>query len=140
VLPAHESAVRRLAADAAGAPYRALMSLADAQSFEDGVVVLEGDLGGQVYAVFPAREVRCSEGGLRALLADLDARARSSPVPEDADLYFERHLMGAPIAGGAGGGVVLPGGWVNDEFVQAGLDRDILDVVSGRRARLAPRG
>jgi hypothetical protein len=140
LVPPYESAVRRLAADAAGVPYRALRSLSDAQSFEDGVVVFEGDLGGQVYAVFPAHEVRCSEDALRELLADLDARARSSPVPGDADLYFERHPMGSAIAGGAGGGVVLPGGWVNDEFVQAGLDRDILDVVSGRRPRLAPPG
>jgi hypothetical protein len=136
VVPDHESAVRRLAADAAGTPYRALTSLADAQAFEDGAVILEGDLGGQVYAVFPAREVRCSEDALRLLLADLDARARAHPVPGDADVYFERHPLGAAIAGGGGGGVVLPGGWVNDEFVQAGLDGDILDVVSGRRRRL----
>jgi hypothetical protein len=140
VVPAHESAVRRLRADATGTPYCALASLVEAQDYEDGVVVLEGDLGGQVYAVVPAHEVRCSEAALRGLLADLDARARPGPAVGDADLYFERHAAGARIAGGAGGGVVLPGGWVNDEFVQAGLDRAVLDVVRGRRRHLGPPG
>ncbi len=140
VIPAHESAVRRLAADRRGVPYRALTSLAAAQAVTDGVVVVEGDLGGRIYAVFPAAVVRCSEAGLRALALDLDARLCPAPGGDGADVYFERHRIGDPIAGGDGGGVVLPGGWVHDELVQADLERAVLDVVTGRRSRLPPPG
>jgi len=138
VVPAHESAVRRLAADAAGRPYRALRTLVEAQAADDGVVVLEGDLGGQIYAVFPSSVVRCSEQVLRELVRDLDAHARPFPDGDATDVYFERHRLGEAIAGGAGGGVVLPGGWVQDELVQAGIEAAIVDVVMGRRARLGP--
>jgi hypothetical protein len=92
-----------LAADAAGRPYRALRSLAEAQAVDDGVVVLEGDLGGQIYAG-PASVVRCSEQRLRDLLRDLDARARPLPHGDTTDVYFERHRIGDVIAGGAPGG------------------------------------
>jgi hypothetical protein len=130
--------VRRLAADLAGTDYRALRSLAEARAVDDGVVVLEGDLGGQIYAVFPASVVGCSEERLVELVHDLDARARSVPDRDATDVYFERHRIGATIAGGAGGGVVLPGGWVHDELVRAGIEREIMAVVAGRRARLGP--
>jgi hypothetical protein len=136
VIPPYESAVRRLAADATGSDYRALRSLAEARAVDDGVVVLEGDLGGQIYAVLPASVVSCSEAQLVDLAHDLDACARPFAGGEAADIYFERHRIGEPIAGGSGGGVVLPGGWVHDEFVQAGIEREIFDVVRGTRARL----
>ena len=136
VIPAHESAVRRLAADRRGLPYRALTTLAAAQAVADGVVVVEGGLGGRIYAVFPAAVVRCSEAGLRGLALDLDVRLRAAPGGDGADVYFERHRIGDTIAGGDGGGIVLPGGWVHDELVQAGLERPVLDVVAGRRPRL----
>ena len=136
VIPTHESAVRRLAADAAGADYRALRTLSEARAVEDGVVVLEGDLGGQIYAVFPASLVACSEERLDTLVRDLDAWARPGAGADDAAVYFERHRLGQVVAGGAGGGVVLPGGWVHDELVQAGVERQVFAVVAGRRPRL----
>lgn len=138
MVPAYESAVRRLAADAGGPPYRALRTLAEARKVDDGAVVIEGDLGGQVYAVVPARLVRCTEATLRRLAADLDALVRPSSGGDAADVYFERHRTGDRVIGGAGGGVVLPGGWVHDELVQAGLEAAILDVVGGGRPHLAP--
>jgi hypothetical protein len=138
VVPPHESAVRRLAADATGRPYHALRTLAEARAVDDGVVVLEGDLGGQVYAVFPASAVRCSEEQLRRLARDLDRRLRPSSDGSGTDVYFERHRFGERIAGGAGGGVVLPGGWAHDELVQAGLEAAIAEVITGRRDALGP--
>ena len=150
VIPPHESAVRRLAAEAAGAEYRALRSLDEARAAGDGVVVLEGDLGGRIDAVFPAAIVRCSAERLVALARDLDAHARSAPAAGGRDdgtagtgevaVYFERHRIGAAIAGGAGGGVVLPGGWLHDRFVRAGIEPTVLAVVAGRRDRLGSPG
>jgi hypothetical protein len=142
VIPPYESAVRRLAADAAGTDYRALCSLAEARAVDDGVVVLEGDLGGRIYAVFPTAIVGCSEEQLVELARDLEAAGRSATgaaaagETSDPDVYFERHRVGAAIAGGAGGGVVLPGGWVHDELVQAGIEPLVFAVVTGQRASL----
>jgi hypothetical protein len=138
VIPPHESAVRRLAADLVGSEYLALRSLAEARACDDGVVVLEGDHGGQIYAVFPAGLIDCSEERLWELVGELDALARPSAVPDAVGVYFERHALGAVIAGGGGGGVVLPGGWVHDELVQAGAEQPIHAVASGRRHRLGP--
>jgi hypothetical protein len=150
VIPPHESAVRRLAAEAAGADYRALRSLDEARAVDDGVAVLEGDLGGRIYAVFPAAIIRCSEEQMIALARDLDAHARCTAGAAGQDheaagsgevaVYYERHRIGAAIAGGAGGGVVLPGGWVHDQFVRAGIEATVLAVVAGHRDRLGPPG
>jgi DNA-binding CsgD family transcriptional regulator len=135
VVPDHESAVRRLAADAAGLAYRAVRTLGEAREVGDGVVVIEGDLGGQVFVVVPARLVRCDETALRRLARDLGARLRTSADTE-VDVYFERHPTGARIAGGAGGGVVLTRAWAHDELVQAGLEPAIVDVLTARRPHL----
>jgi hypothetical protein len=125
-----------LAADAAGAGYRALRTLAEAREVDDGVVVVEGDLGGQIYAVFPAALVGCDEERLTTLARDIDRWARPAAGGEGAAVYFERHRPGAIIGGGAGGGVVLPGGWVHDELVQAGVEHEVVDVVAGRLPRV----
>ena len=138
VIPLHESAVRRLAADVAGNDYRALRSLAEARACDDGVVVLEGDHGGQIYAVFPAALVACSAERLDELAHDLDAVARPSAAPDAVAVYYERHALGEAIAGGGGGGVVLSGGWVHDGLVQAGIEHQVHAVVSGRCERLVP--
>lgn len=53
-------------------PFVPLPSLADARDVPDGVVILEGDYGGQIYVVAPAARVACSEGALQLLLRDLD--------------------------------------------------------------------
>jgi hypothetical protein len=52
--------MRRLVADSQGVEHRALRSLDEARVQTDGFVVLEGDDGGQIYAVFPAAAVECS--------------------------------------------------------------------------------
>src|SRR5438552_11511903 len=102
LLPAHESGVRRMVADARGPPYQALRSLGEAQAALDGVVVMEGDYGGQIYLTCPARLVKCDPGTLEQLLADLDGMAwRDS---DGARVFFERQPIGSGVAGGMGGG------------------------------------
>lgn len=113
-LPSHESGLRRLMAEATGASYQALKSLAEAQAAPDGVVILEGDDGGQVYLTVPARLVRCSEQTLATLLADLDARAWRDL--ESARVFYERRAIGAGVGGGMGGGRVIDGVWVHPEL------------------------
>jgi hypothetical protein len=131
-LPDHESGVRRMAADAAGRPYQALRSLVEAQAAVDGVVVLEGDYGGQIYVVVPAREVRCSEEALTQLLADIDEGEWADEG--GARVYYERHALGASISGGMGGGTVAAPIWVHPKLNVAPIS--ILEVLHGERSRL----
>jgi hypothetical protein len=113
-LPAHESAVRRLVADAAGTEYTALHSLAAARAFADAVVVLEGDYGGQIYVVAPVSCVKCEEAVLHSLLAEIDAMEWTEP--EGASVFFERLPVGTGVPGGMGGAVVQEGVWVHERL------------------------
>ena len=115
-LPDHESGLRRLIADSTGGEYRAVRSLDEARAQPDGFVVLEGDDGGQIYAVFPAGAVERSAEALEQLLHDLDEIAWPGNAPNSARVFYERHRAGSPIPGGMGGGNAAPGGWIHDEF------------------------
>ena len=132
-LPDHESGLRRLMADAAGQPYHAFSSLADAQRDPDGVVIFEGDDGGQIYVVAPARAVQCPEETLRQLLLDLDALAWQDPSM--AHLVYERHQPGDVVPGGKGGGQVEDRLWVHPEFSR--WEADISAVLTGRISRIS---
>ena len=131
-LGSHESGVRRIVADASGSPYRAMRSLAEAQADPEGVVILEGDYGGQIYAVCPARLVRCDEEALRRLLQDIDGLAWRDP--DGAGVYFESLPVGSGVWGGMGGGRVVDGVWVHPKL--RGFATAIGDVLAGRKEHL----
>lgn len=131
-LPQHESGVRRMVADATGRPYRAFRSLTEAQADPDGVVIFEGDDGGQIYLVCPARAVRCSEDMLRVLLQDVDARGWNDPTA--ARVFFEALPVEAAVPGGMGGGRVTNALWVHATL--SSRTREIQEVIEGARARL----
>ena len=131
-LPNHESGVRRMMSDASGAPYVAFESLEAARRDPDGVVVLEGDYGGQIYVVARVAEIHCSEEALADLLSDLDERAWRDPA--GAGLFFERHAVGEGIGGGMGGGVVADPVWVHPKLNQWRVS--IEEVLNGRRKRI----
>src|SRR5262245_2870447 len=100
-----------MTSDARGVSYRAFASLAEAKESSDGVAVLEGDWGGQVYVVARAASIQCSESALQGLLAELDAL--NWREPEGARVYYEEHRIGVGISGGMGGGTVAPEVWVH---------------------------
>ena len=129
-----ESPVRRMMADAEGTEYRSFDSLADAQRDPNGVVVLEGDDGGQIYVVALARDVACSEATLHQLLLDIDAREWPNNDPDMAHLCFEDREIGEGISGGMGGGIVTEKPWVHARL-QA-LQESIHAVLNGKRARI----
>lgn len=112
-----------------GAPYRPLATLADARATDDGIVVLEGDEGGQIYVVVPARHVHCDERAVRALLVEIDRTQWNEP--EMARVVFERAAVGTGVAGGMGGGLVTDGVWVHPDVARAGLLDHIVAVLAG---------
>ena len=131
-LPEHESGLRRLMADASEDAYIAFKSLAEAQAHPDGVVVLEGDDGGQIFAIFPAAQVRCSVAALERLLRDLDHIAWPGNDTNASRVFYECRRFGAAIAGGMGGGTVTPEGWIHKEFRDLGLENNIRAVIRGQ--------
>jgi len=128
--------MRDLLADVGGASFRRLPSLEAAQSDPHGIAVLEGDDGGTVYAVVPAREAGCSLGALQQLLVDLDERVWPHNPPNMRHLYFESRREGEAVPGGMGGGLVAAGVWLHPEVARLGLTDAVLDVIAGKRARV----
>jgi hypothetical protein len=135
-LPEHESGVRRLVSDAHAIPYHPLHSFEEAKSSPDGIVILEGDDGGQIYVVCPASVVKCSEEALDNLLRDLDSIAWPHNDLNSAKVFYERRPMGSPVFGGMGGATVTENIWIHQRFIDAGLGEQIRGVIEGRRSRI----
>ncbi len=133
-IPDHESAVRRMLADAHGRRYDALESLDEAKATADAAVVMRGDYGGSIYLTCPARIVQCDESTLRQLLHDLDGHDWDDP--EGAGLYFEVAPVGSGVAGGTGGGAVTDGVWLHPDLEAMGLRDRVERVITGRHPRL----
>ena len=115
-IPEHESPVRRMMADAHGTPFHTLRTLDEARQHDDGVAILQGDWGGQIYAVIPVRMIRCTADTMQKLLLDLDTEAWSCNENEGASIYYERKPAGTGVAGGMGGGASTGELWVHPEF------------------------
>lgn len=135
-LPDKERPLGRFMADAHGVAFRPLASLAEAKAADDGVVILQGDDGGQVYLVCPASLVRCAEATLEQLLIDLDELAWPGNDPNMRRVYYERLATGSGVPGGMGGGRVAAEPWIHGDFIGRGLGAAIADVLRGDRARI----
>ena len=134
VIPDHESAVRRLVADAHGGGYKAIESLDEAKATPGAAIVMEGDYGGSIYLTCPARLVHCDERTLRQLLDDLDEHDWSDP--DGVGLYYEVAPVGSGVAGGTGGGVVTDRVWLHPDLEAKGLRERAEAVITGKRVRL----
>jgi hypothetical protein len=134
VLPQHESGVRRMVSDAKGLPYCPLHSLEEAKSVSDGVIIFEGDDGGQIYLVCPASLVNCCVETLQQLLEDIDILMWKDMSA--ARIFYERHSIGSGIVGGMGGGLVTEDLWVHERIRKLQLELNIREVIVGRRARI----
>jgi hypothetical protein len=60
--------------------------------------------------------VQCEESSLNRLLAELDALEWKDE--DGASVFYERRVTGEGVAGGMGGGVVLPTVWVHERLQQ----------------------
>lgn len=133
-IPDHESPVRRMIADAQGTPFHPLRALDEAQQHDDGVAILQGDWGGQIYAVIPVQMICCSLEALQRLLLNLDTRAWPCNDNEGASIYYERKLAGSGVAGGMGGGASTGQLWIHPEFED--IAEQIQRVISGEQESL----
>jgi hypothetical protein len=131
VLADHESGLRKMKAESDGTAYVSFKTLAEAKSNPNGVVILEGDDGGQTYVVCQASKVKCSENVLRQLLSDLDSKKWNDP--DMAHIYYEQKRIGEGVFG-KGGAVVGTEIWIHKEFDE--IAGSIRDVIEGRREKL----
>ena len=134
VLPMHVSPARRIWADVTGSPFYPLKDLQEARKYHDAVMIFEGDSGGQIYLVSPVKNVKCSIDSLNRLFYDLDMIAWPSNDHDEMGIFYERRRVGEGIAGGMGGGVVVDGLWLHEEFNQ--IKGKIEGVLSGKRSHL----
>lgn len=132
----HESPVRKLVAEASGSPYCALKDRTEASIYDDSVMIMEGDWGGQIYLVCPVHLMKCDDVALKLLLRTLDGLAWPGNCLEGACIYYERHNKGEIISGGMRGGLVEDGLWVHNEFLD--LRDKIEQVILGKACELQP--
>jgi len=132
ILEDEKSGLRSLMAEAAGTNYKSYKSLEDAKSDSNGVVILEGDYGGQIYVVAQAKDVKCKETQLFDLLQFLDSNEWDDP--DGARIYYESRPVNSGVAGGMGGGAVIDRIWIHPRLKpHKGL---ILEILSGTREHL----
>jgi hypothetical protein len=125
--------MRSMVANAHGEEYRHFESLSDARKSAKGIVVLEGDYGGQIYVVARVSDIGCTEEDLRQLLADIDAQQWRDP--EGQQLCFEEADIGQGIPGGVGGGLVCEKPWIHPELHF--LEPSIQAVLNAKAKRIA---
>jgi hypothetical protein len=138
-LPQHES-FRRMVADARGPEYKSYRSLEEARPDSDAVAILEGDDGGQIYAVIPVQEIQCSVDTLERLLSDLDEISWPGNDPNSKRIYLEHQPLGSGIAGGMGGAASAGEVWMHEQFRKMGLADDIQKVIAGDIDHIRTRG
>jgi len=111
-----------------------LSNLSDAQSDSDGVVIFEGDMGGQIYLTAHASLVRCSEQVLRDLLVAIDEGPFGFNDADSTSMSFAscEYNPDGPVhmVGGMGGGIINGGIWIHEDL--APIADAITAVLEGR--------
>lgn len=130
------SPLREMMDDAGKCSYRPLASLQDAQEDVNGIAILEGDDGGQIYVVCPAKLIHCTEETLSLLLLDIDESEWPGNDPNMRRVYFESRKPGLGIPSGMGGALVTDKPWIHPRLSQRGFGGAINEVLAGRKQRM----
>jgi hypothetical protein len=141
VIPEHESAVRRLMADARGGTYEALLTLEDAKHVDDAAVVMEGDYGGSIYLTCLARLVQCDQAALQQLYWTWTSTTGTTLRASGSTTSARPLVLASPEVRAAG--VVTNAVWLHPELEAKGLRPHVEAVIAGERGThplAAPRG
>lgn len=108
-------------------------TLEQARSDQSAALVMEGDSGGQIYLTCPVARIGCEPEALENLLIELDSFAWG-----DGETFFIKHLpIGSHVAGGMGGGAVIDGVWLHEDFENLHLRPAVEQIVFGIRPWVA---
>ena len=106
-------------------------SFEDAKKASDGVAVLEGDYGSQIYLICPMKYVKCSKETLNDLLCIIDALEWISNDGDGTSLEYRRAKTGDEFISGAGSkGIIEDGLWIHGEISSAKTEL-IRKVING---------
>ena len=99
-------------------PYEPLLDLVAAKQHPDGIVVLEGDYGGVIYATCPVRYLAASHDEISSLCKWLEYEFWGGRQIGDGGwaVHYEATKEGSGIWGGMGGGKVIDGLWTHHEL------------------------
>ena len=116
-IPEHHSPVNHIMSEVRGEKYLPLRTLEEAKAVPDGVVILEGDWGGTVYATCPVKYLEANHQEIEALCQSLEKSFWNCNFHDDvgggAGVYYVRKAIGSGVWGGMGGGIVLDGLWIH---------------------------
>jgi hypothetical protein len=130
----HESPLRKSMAEHRGQTYRWFYTLAEAQAAPVAAVSVEGDYGGQIYATCPAKLVQCTEERLYRLAEELEAELWATDYLGTVQVLYEPLPVGAGIAGGKGGGLIIDGSGSTRRFVRSAGQQPSKPSYSGHGA------
>ena len=132
--PREERPLATFQSEVSGITYHAFSTLNEAKQHADGIVILQGDDGGQIYLVARATDVKCSTETLETLVIDLDKIAWPENDANSRHIYYERRPLGSTISGGMSGGCVSETPWIHKGFAE--LVPSILAVLRGERPKI----
>jgi len=108
-------------------------SYREAKESPSGVLIMEGDYGGQIYLTCPMKYVQCGPEAIKQLILELDSMAWACNEGDGAEISYMTHWDGSDgesVGGGMGGGFVVDGLWVHGEFSK--LKDSIWQVLQGK--------
>ena len=131
-LPDHHSAVRHILNKRHGRAYEPLKSLKEAKETSNGVVVLEGDYGGIIFASCQAKYVKATQEELESLCIWLEKTYWKELWAKYGNhnkggwgVYYEVLKPGSGIWGGTKGGAVIDGLWLHPKLKQELVDETV---------------
>ena len=131
-IPEHHSPVNHIMSKVHGEKYQPLRTLEEAKAVPDGVVILEGDWGGSIFATCPVKYLGASHQEIETLCKALETSFWPTNMHHGGGwgVYYARKATGSGVWGGMGGGIVLDGLWIH-----SALDDLSQEVITGLKYR-----
>ena len=110
-------------------------SFNEAKQVSNGMAVLVGDFGGQIYLTCPMKHIKCDEKTLEKLLREIDSFEWDC---NEGDGICVTYMRGNPkdyVSGGMGGGLVEDGLWIHPDIADNKKEL-IRKVINGELASI----
>ena len=136
VIPGHHSPVNHIMAETSGEKYQPLQTLEEARVVSDGVVILEGDWGGSIFATCPVKYIKATHQEIETLCQSLEASFFPTNIKHHGGgwgVFYQRKSPGDGVWGGMGGGLVIDGLWIHAKLGEI-LSKKIISDLKYTRA------
>lgn len=125
-----------------------LDSFIEARELARGHILIQGDSGGETFLTCPIKYVECAAENLFLLMLDLESLSQLgslSGVPLSSEVPtagYDAWIICAEFDFGEcyQEGVIRDDVWLNAQFEERGLTRDVRLILSGKKDRLSLNG